>query len=139
MVFSATTTYAIRILVYMAGHESEHVTGNSLFKALSIKQQYMRRVLTSLVKDGFIASARGRNGGFVFARPASGIYISEVINAIEGHNPVEKCILGVSDCKRVPVCAMHAFWTQTRENLIKLFSTTSLSDLKESPGDLVMQ
>ena len=132
MFLSKTTTYAIRILIFMATDEQPLFSAQYLFEKLNISNRYLRRLLTDLTKHGFITSLRGRNGGFVFARTMDSILISEIIEAIEGSNLLETCIMGRTDCKLSPVCAMHASWLEIRNNMKKTFSQTSLLDIKNS-------
>jgi Rrf2 family protein len=135
MVLSKTSTYALRILIFMAGENGQIISAHSLYKELGIKKQYLRRLLTDLSKSGLIQSTMGRNGGYVFARDPSTIFIYEVIDAIEGFSGLEGCIFGITDCKQSPQCAMHNTWVSAREDLIRVFRTTSLISLKS--GGLV--
>jgi Rrf2 family protein len=106
------------------------VSAMTLHDILGIKKQYLRRLLTDLVKHGFIRSSRGRHGGFEFARDPGQIYIYEVIDAIEGFSSFEECLLGVKDCNQSPQCAMHSIWADTREMMLRTFRSTTLSALK---------
>ncbi len=132
MFLSKTTTYAIRILIFMATDEQPLFSAQYLFEKLNISNRYLRRLLTDLTKHGFITSLRGRNGGFVFARKMDSIFLSEIIEAVEGFNLLETCIMGRTDCKLSPVCAMHGSWLEIRDNMKKTFSLTSLQDIKNS-------
>jgi Rrf2 family transcriptional regulator, iron-sulfur cluster assembly transcription factor len=135
MVLSKTSTYALRILIFMAGESGQNISASSLYKELGIKKQYLRRLLTDLSKSGLIQSTMGRNGGYVFSRDPASIYIYEVIDAIEGFSSFEGCIFGITDCKQSPQCAMHNTWANARDDLVRVFRNTSLVNLKS--GGLV--
>jgi Rrf2 family protein len=132
MFLSKTTTYAIRILIFMATDQQPLFSAQYLYEKLNISNRYLRRLLTDLSKHGFITSSRGRNGGFVFARSLETIYISEIIEAVEGTHFLGSCIMGFTDCKLSPVCAMHNPWLEIRNNMNHTFSKTSLQDIKNS-------
>ncbi len=132
MFLSKTTTYAIRILIFMATDTQQLFSAQYLYEKLNISNRYLRRLLTDLTKHGFVTSLRGRNGGFVFARSLDTIYLSEIIEAVEGTNFFGTCIMGFTDCKLSPVCAMHHQWLEIRNNMTKTFSTTSLLDIKNT-------
>ena len=137
MILNSTTSYALRILIQMTQDKQNIVSAKTLHDILGIKKQYLRRLLTGLVKHGFIKSSRGRNGGFEFARDPGQIYIYEVIDAIEGFVSLEGCLLGVNDCNQSPQCAMHSIWADARERMIHTFRSTTLSALKkEQPGQI---
>ena len=137
MILNSTTSYALRILIQMAQDKQNMVSANTLHDILGIKKQYLRRLLTDLVKHGFIKSSRGRNGGFEFARDPGQIYIYEVIDAIEGFTSFEGCLLGVKDCNQSPQCAMHSIWADARDMMLHTFRLTTLSALKKEQPDQI--
>jgi Rrf2 family protein len=137
MILTSTTSYALRILIYMAQDKHLMVSASALHEILGIRRQYLRRLLTDLAKHGFIKSSRGRNGGFEFARDPGRIYIYEVIDAIEGFTSFEGCLLGVKDCKQSPRCAMHSIWADAKDMMIHTFRSTTLSALKKEQLDQI--
>jgi Rrf2 family protein len=137
MILNSTTSYAFRILIQMTQDKQTVVSAKTLHDILGIKKQYLRRLLTDLVRHGFIKSSRGRNGGFEFARDPSRIYLFEVIDAIEGFASFEGCLLGVKDCTQSPQCAMHSIWADARDRMIHTFRSTTLSSLKKEQLDQI--
>lgn len=129
MNLSKTTSYSLNVLSYMAKNKEEICSANYLHKKLHIPHQYLRQLLTKLSKSGFIHSTRGRNGGFVFSKEISEIYVADIIEAVEGLESFNKCILGFTDCPLNEQCSMHEFWESTRDVIIKELKTTSLADL----------
>jgi Rrf2 family protein len=129
MIFSKTTTYAIRILIFMAGENREVFSAQYLFDNLAIHNRYMRRVLTRLTNKGFLKSIRGRKGGFAFSRPPEKIFLSEIIEATEGMDTLKGCIMGITDCRLSEHCTLHYLWEDTREKILAAFSNTSLMQL----------
>ncbi len=113
----------------MAQNRNEVCSANYLHKKLDIPHQYLRQLLTKLSKSGFIHSSRGRNGGFVFSKEISQIYIADIIDSVEGLESFNKCILGFTDCPFDVKCSMHDFWEKTRGSIINELKTTSLADL----------
>ncbi len=129
MNLSKTTSYSLNVLSYMAKNKEEICSANYLHKKLRIPHQYLRQLLTKLSKSGFIHSTRGRNGGFVFSKEISEIYVADIIEAVEGLESFNKCILGFTICPLDEQCSMHEFWESTRDVIIKELKTTSLADL----------
>jgi Rrf2 family iron-sulfur cluster assembly transcriptional regulator len=129
MIFTKTTTYAIRIMICMAGEERAVFPAHYLYQHLGIHNRYLRRLLTSLTKEGFIVSTRGKNGGFALARPADQIFLSEIIQATEGLGSISGCIMGVTNCRRKEKCVMHNLWEETKVKLLAAFSGTSVKKL----------
>lgn len=129
MNLSKTTSYSLNVLSYMAQNREAICSANYLHEKLNIPHQYLRQLLTKLSKSGFIHSTRGRNGGFVFSKEISEIYVADIIESVEGLESFNKCILGFTDCPLDTHCSMHEFWEGTRDSIIKELKTTSLADL----------
>ncbi|NPA44522.1 MAG: Rrf2 family transcriptional regulator [Chlorobi bacterium] len=129
MRLSKTSEYAIRILSFMAKNENELFTAKYLIEKLKISDKYLRRLMTNLSKAGLIKSVQGKNGGYTFARKADEIFISNIIDAVEGYEKYLGCILGFDKCSDENPCAMHKVWAKTRNELLKTFNETSLTQL----------
>lgn len=129
MRLSKTSEYAIRILSFMAKNEGDLFTAKYLIEKLKISDKYLRRLMTNLSKAGLIISTQGINGGYSFARKADKIFISEIIDAVEGYEKYLSCILGFSTCSDENPCSMHKVWAKTRDELLKTFNETSLTQL----------
>jgi len=132
MNFSKTTSYALSVLSFLADHEGEKFSAKKLNEVLDIPWPYLRQLLTKLSKSGFIYSTRGRNGGFQLQNPADQIFLSEIVDSVEGLNVLGTCIMGFKKCAFNHTCAMHDVWEETRESILKVLKTTSLAQLKYS-------
>lgn len=130
MFISKTSEYALRILTYMAFNNETQLSAQNLFEVLQIPKRYLMRLLTDLSKSGFITSTRGRNGGYVFARPLETIYFSEIIDSVEGILAFEACVLGNTFCPVDKPCVMHQMWDEPKRALLETIKTTTLADLK---------
>jgi Rrf2 family transcriptional regulator, iron-sulfur cluster assembly transcription factor len=130
MNFTKTTTYALRILIFMANSDQNEFTASFLSETLKIQSRYLRRILTDLAKYGFIRSRRGKNGGFVFAKSLKEIYLADIVDAIEGIGKFKTCMLGNLDCEMIETCAVHDIFDEARIKMMNTLKTTSLFDLK---------
>ena len=126
MNFSKTTSYALRILHYMAADSSRLYNAKFLHESLGIPYQYIRGLLKDLSKHGLLLSVSGRNGGFRLKKDPSEIYLSEIIDAVEGLDIMTKCIVGFEECPFDKQCAMHESWIEIRKNILKVLENTSL-------------
>ena len=129
MTLSKTTEYALRILTLMASDPEKMYSSLYLHDKLNIPKKYLQRFLTDLSKNGLIKSIQGRNGGFVFAKKIEKIFISDIIDAIEGFSKTPSCFFGFEKCALDNPCAIHDVWITSQNDLIKILSTTKLSDL----------
>jgi Rrf2 family protein len=129
MNFSKTASYSLNVLSFMASNEDRKMSAAYLHEKLTIPYPYLRQVLTGLTKSGFIRSTRGRSGGFTFRKPKEQIYLADIIDATDGLDTLDKCILGFTSCPFNNQCSMHTLWDSTRNTLIKILKETSLADV----------
>jgi Rrf2 family protein len=129
MRLSNTASYSLNVLSYMACHEDEKMSATYLHEKLSIPYPYLRQVLRDLSHNGFIKSIRGRSGGFAFSKPICNISIADIIDATDGLESMNQCILGFKKCPFDNHCSMHDIWESTRNNILKILKDTSLADL----------
>ena len=129
-----TSQYAIRILSYIANHDKERklYTSKELAEVLDISYKFLTRIMTELVKAGFINSLRGREGGFELAKPASEIHIIEILNTFNDELSKESCILGIGKCDSQNKCSLHDQWIVPKELIEKMFENTTLENLEGS-------
>ena len=131
MNFSKTTSYALSTLSFLADHEGDKYSAKMLHRELEIPWPYLRQLLTSLSKSGFIISILGRNGGFLLQKPADEISLADIIDSVEGLNVFSTCIMGFKECPFDHTCAMHETWEQTRVDILNLLRNTTLAQLKK--------
>jgi Rrf2 family iron-sulfur cluster assembly transcriptional regulator len=129
MNFSKTTSYAISVLSYMARHDGEQYSAKKLHEILNIPWPYLRQLLTSLSKSGFIYSTQGRKGGFQLQKPPDRIILAEIIDSVEGLDVLGTCIMGFEKCPFNHTCAMHEVWEDTRASILKVLNNTTLETL----------
>ena len=84
--------------------------------------------MTDLSKAGFIKSIQGREGGYLFAKDISEIYLSQIVDAVEGMDKYKGCVLGFDECSGVNPCVMHEIWLPMRKKLTKIFNDNTLAD-----------
>jgi Rrf2 family iron-sulfur cluster assembly transcriptional regulator len=129
MNFSKTTRYALKTLALMATDPKKLFSAHALHKELGIPKKYLQRLLTELSKNGIVESKRGKYGGFQFTRSIKKIFLSEIIDAVEGFRRVPICFFGFHECILKEPCAMHHTWAKSQHDTIEILTKTSLSDL----------
>jgi Rrf2 family protein len=127
MNFSKTTSYAISVLSFMARHQETKYSAKKLNELLDIPWPYLRQLLTSLSKSGFIYSTQGRSGGFQLNKAPQHIVMAEIIDSIEGMDVFNTCIMGFKNCPFDHTCAMHEIWDDSRKNILNMLNTTTLA------------
>ena len=132
MNLSKTSKYAFRILGHMAKDEKALYSAVQLHNEIDVPERYLRRLLTDLSKSGFIKSVQGRQGGFTFARDTSTIYLSEIVESIDGIESIDGCILGYDSCAFEYKCPMHQIWEETKNKVLLTLKSTSLKNIQST-------
>ena len=117
--------------MFMATTDHKYYSASLLHENLDIPLRYLRRLLTDLTKHGFIASERGRSGGFYFIKKLEEIKLSDIIDAVEGFDSFQSCLLGNYQCDLKNPCAMHQIWADTKKQIIDTLTNNTLADVKE--------
>ena len=130
MILTRTSEYAFGILSYMATTDKELFSANLLHENLDIPPRYLSRLLTDLTKVGLIKSNRGRNGGYYFGKNLYEIHLSDIVDAVEGFESFNRCIIGKYQCDPDKPCPMHSIWAETKEKILNTLKNTTLADLR---------
>ncbi|MHC4475470.1 MAG: RrF2 family transcriptional regulator [Planctomycetota bacterium] len=120
--------YALHALMYMVRHITQlPVTTGTIAKAEGIPPGYLAKIFQRLVKARIIRSVRGRNRGYVFAKPPEEINLLELFEVIEGGPLFAECLLKYCECGGTPEnCQIYATWLSATEKINKLLAETSL-------------
>ena len=85
MRLSTRGEYGLLALVDVALHsQAAPVQAQQVAERQRIPKQYLDQLMLVLKNAGFVASSRGRQGGYSLARPAKDITLLDVITALEG-------------------------------------------------------
>src|SRR3982750_1141717 len=57
-----------------------------------------QKLMGQLAASGLLTSARGASGGFALSRPAGGISLADIVEAVEGPIAMTVCSAGGTDC-----------------------------------------
>jgi Rrf2 family protein len=130
MLYSATTEYAIRALAHMATLETgERILARDLAAATDVPRQFLGKILHRLARLGILDSAKGRGGGFKFAREPETVTLAELVEFVEGDDLMLQCVLGLDECNDSQPCPMHDQWVQFRSRLEDRVHALTISDL----------
>jgi Rrf2 family protein len=85
MKLSCAACYALRALAHLAGHgDGRPLASAAIAQAEGLPEKFLVKALKPLVGAGVLKSVRGPQGGYRLARPAKGVTLLEVVEAVEG-------------------------------------------------------
>lgn len=126
------TDYALRILMTLAVRAPARVTTSEIAKLFELSENHLSKVSTQLVREGFVASERGRNGGLTLAQSPDQILVGEVVRAMKRNNPVVECFGTNKSCLILPACGLREPLAQAQEAFFAALDRYTLADVTRS-------
>jgi len=122
--------YALRAVIDIAIHQDRgYVPTHEVARRQGIPPALLAKLIPALVRAGLLISQRGARGGLKLARPAAGISMREIVEAIEGPIALNRCTVTPTQCDLTDRCALHSVWEKAQTYLVHLLETTSLAEL----------
>ena len=132
VVFSKKCEIGLQSVLFLSTQEKGQLF-NAQRVADKVKQpkEFVSKVLQILTKKGIVGSKKGKNGGFYLGRKASNIRLIEIVQAIDGNEIFEKCVLGFPNCGSSHPCPVHNQWGKIRDEAYNMLKKETLEDLKD--------
>jgi Rrf2 family protein len=125
--------YASRALVSLALHADggRPTSVRDIAERTGLPQPYLEQILLALKGAGLVRSKRGVGGGYVLARPANKIRLSEIVGAVDG--PITAGDFGEPHtngaCDHEGQCVLLAIWADVGEQMRQLLGSITLTDI----------
>jgi Rrf2 family transcriptional regulator, iron-sulfur cluster assembly transcription factor len=131
--FSKACKYAINAMIYVATlPEGQERSGlKEISKAINSPEAFTAKILQELVKADLLHSIKGPKGGFFIQKNASQIFLSEIVQAIDGDLIFTGCALGLEKCSEDHPCPVHHKFKAVRDHLTGMLMTTNLKDVAD--------
>src|SRR5437868_1868027 len=96
-----------------------------------LPQPYLEQILLALKGAGLVRSKRGVGGGYVLARPADRIALSDIVGAVDG--PISAGDFGEPHtngaCDHEGQCVLLAIWADVGEHMRRVLHSITLADI----------
>ena len=137
MLLTQKCLYAIRAVFEIASRfPNGPVKIAAIARAQAIPQRFLEAILTQLKQAGFVDSRRGKQGGYLLARPPPTGTVGDVIRVIEGDiGPVECLTAGNTDGVTCPLfgsCAFSELWQRARDAMTEVYDGTTFQNLLDA-------
>lgn len=116
---------AVRVL----SRTAEPVKSAELAELLDTTPNYVPHVLRPLVRRGWIESDRGPTGGYRLVAKPESISLLEFVEAVDGADDPNRCVLRGVPCPAVDRCALHEPWLRARDALYAELRRTTLAEV----------
>ena len=139
MMFSTKAEYGVRVMAHLARREDDSpVSLGAIAEAEGLPLAYLEHLVQRLRRAGLVESRRGAHGGYSLARPAAGVTMAEVVEALEGVIAPIECITASPDgalvCAREgdpghDPCPTKLLWTRVQGSIVRTLRDLTLADL----------
>lgn len=130
--FSKKCEYALQAILLMAVSVHDSVfPAEDISKKLNIPKEFISKILQSLTDSGIVESKKGKSGGFKLAKYPSKIKLIDIVEAIDGLESFNTCILGFPKCSSENPCPLHDKWGELRTKAYEMLSQENLEHFKE--------
>lgn len=126
---SKTATHALKAMTFLAEQPGEFLGAASVAERIGAPQNYLGKLLHSLLQSGIVYSQRGSGGGFRLARPPEAISLFDIVERVDHISRWEGCCLGGESCSANSPCALHDKWVALRDPYLRTLKETTLADL----------
>lgn len=134
MIYSKTSEYAIRALVFYAEHpERESASIAEISRESGVPPAYIAKIFRCLAGAGILRSTRGASGGFSLAVPAGKLTLLKVVAALDEpeNSPFTNCVMGLDRCEDKNPCPLHPVWKKAKEEIIQRLAETTIGGMAE--------
>lgn len=129
--FKKETEYALRALVYIQLQNSKQRRPGiaEIASEIETPQSFTAKILQRLVKQGFVESQKGINGGFYFDKDKEDLTLKKVIVSIEGDSLFNGCGFGLKHCDENNPCPLHYNYAPIRDAINNLVADETIQSL----------
>lgn len=138
MKLSKRGEYALRSLINLgiaAEVNRKLVQVSELAENEQLPIKFLEQILQALKEAGIVASQRGKFGGYRLARPASKIYIGEVVRLIDGPLAPIGCVSQTAyepcTCPDETHCGLRMLMVDVRNAIADILDRYTLADVVE--------
>ena len=123
---SKKTDYAIILLTHL-GEVNSPVSAHKVSEYYQLPYPMVANILKILVSSGFIKSTRGQRGGYVLARPAENIILSEIIKVTDNPFTLVECAHDEDLCKIQECCPSRPTLIALHNKIQQFIEETTLA------------
>ena len=118
------------VLLLSIKNKAKIFNATEISNELKVPKEFVSKVLQTLTDSGIVGSKKGKNGGFYLAKNPKEIRLNEIVEAIDGFEVFQQCVLGFPGCSNNKPCPVHNTWGKIRDEAFKMLSEETLEDFK---------
>jgi len=129
MRLTARGRYAVTAMLDLTLHAKDRpVSLADISERQSISLSYLEQLFSRLRRAELVSSVRGPGGGYRLARDTDGIFVAQIIDAVNESIDTTNC-KGKGDCQGGKICLTHTLWHDLSTEIHGFLNGISLCDL----------
>ena len=134
MQLTSFTDYSLRVLIYAAVHTESRCLTTDVAKAFGMSRHHAVKVVNELQHLGYLATTRGRDGGFALAKQPERIRIGEVVRHTEGTMTLVECFArDTNTCPLSRACGLKGVLSEAFDAFLAVLDRATLADMIAEP------
>ncbi len=127
---SKKTDYALLAMRHLAANADRgSASARELAETYNIPAELLAKVLQKLVRGRLLVSQQGIRGGYALARPAAGMSVADVIQAVDGPLMVTACSEDDHSCNQYAKCNVRDPLWRIKDRIVATLAATSVAEL----------
>ena len=131
MMISTRGRYALRVLLDLAEHLSDHyIPMKEIAERQDLSLKYIERIMPVLSKNGLVDGVHGKGGGYRLNRSAKDYSVGEILRLTEGTLAPVSCLEGDENtCERCADCKTLPMWEALNRLISSYLDGVSIEEL----------
>jgi Rrf2 family protein len=131
---SQRTRYTIRALLHLADRYGEGpVQLGEIAQAQNIPPKFLTVMLSTMIREGVVASRRGRDGGYWLAKPPGEVSYGSIVRLTRGSLALLPCASrrrheSCRNCVSEDKCRLHRVMLMVRDETARILDGLSLAE-----------
>jgi Rrf2 family protein len=131
--------YALRALVALAQAKEDSLAIPEIARRQHIPRKFLEQILLELKRGGFVASRRGKVGGYVLLRQPHEITFGEILRLVDGPIAPLPCLSRTAyqrcaDCDGEESCEVRRVFARVADASRAVLDRTTLADTLAAGG-----
>jgi Rrf2 family transcriptional regulator, cysteine metabolism repressor len=130
MRFPTIFRYGVRAMVQLAAtHSDRAVSVRDIGEKQAISAKYLEQILRALKARGLVQAVRGKQGGYVLARPPATITLKDLYESVIGVLAPTHCAPRPDACPLHDICPIWDTFTEVDDAIGTVLGRTTVQDL----------
>ena len=126
------TDYAVRALSYISRQEEKVISVSELVKKIKVPRPFLRKILQTLNKKGILISYKGQGGGFVLAKKPEEIFLTDLIEILQGEIKLNECLFKKMFCPDIKNCGLKKKIDTIERYVVSQLKSITIASLSDN-------